>query len=331
LKKILDEENQVLEELHSMLNKTRQRVIKSIHTANNLPIKAEEEDEKRERVNNEIDFDQLNTINEERNDALTLDSMSEFCKNIGFIKEEHDRAFEAESDEEAEERELNKKRDMENMDVDDEDEKEEVNEDEEINDESFRSKKSDDEEDEDANILDDEPIVDRGLGAALKLAVNKGYLAQEKSKQSARLITNANANIQAKHIMIEEKNFYDIDDKYNRNRDKYSGPVSEFSEKSDYKPDIKLDYIDEKGRSMNEKEAFRYLSHRFHGKGSGKKKTEKRNQKIVEMEAMNKMSSVDTPLNTVALLAEKQKRLQQPFVVLSTPKGKNDQVTLHKR
>jgi U4/U6.U5 tri-snRNP-associated protein 1 len=264
--------------------------------------------------------------------------MSEFCKNIGFIKQEHDRAFEPESDEEEEEKELNKKRDMENMEMDDEEEEKEEasgrkdDEDEEMNEESFVShKKSDDEEEEDANILDDEPIVDRGLGAALKLAVNKGYLAQEKSKQSARLITNSNANIQAKHIMVEEKNFYDIDDKYNRNRDKYSGPVSEFSEKSDYKPDIKLDYIDEKGRSMNEKEAFRYLSHRFHGKGSGKKKTEKRNQKLVEMEAMNKMSSVDTPLNTVALLAEKQKRLQQPFVVLSTPKGKNDQVTLHKR
>ena len=27
---------------------------------------------------------------------------------------------------------------------------------------------------------------------------------------------------------------------------------------------------------MDPKEAFRYLSHRFHGKGSGKRKTEKR-------------------------------------------------------
>ncbi len=35
---------------------------------------------------------------------------------------------------------------------------------------------------------------------------------------------------------------------------------------------------------MNEKEAFRFLSHRFHGKGSGKKKTEKRAKKLVEEE-----------------------------------------------
>jgi U4/U6.U5 tri-snRNP-associated protein 1 len=35
---------------------------------------------------------------------------------------------------------------------------------------------------------------------------------------------------------------------------------------------------------MNEKEAFRFLSHRFHGKGSGKKKTEKRARKQAEEE-----------------------------------------------
>ena len=101
--------------------------------------------------------------------------------------------------------------------------------------------------------------------------------------------------------------------------------MSEFEEKKNYKPDVKLDYMDDKGHSMNAKEAFRYLSHKFHGKGSGKKKTEKRQKKIQESEAMNKMSSGDTPLNTVALLREKQKKLQQPYVVLSTPKGKNDQ------
>lgn len=43
-------------------------------------------------------------------------------------------------------------------------------------------------------------------------------------------------------------------------------------------------------------------------------------KKLEEAEAMNKMSSVDTPLNTVALMQEKQKKLQQPFVVLSARK-----------
>ena len=78
--------------------------------------------------------------------------------------------------------------------------------------------------------------------------------------------------------------FSDIDDKHAR-RDRYTtGPTSEFKEKEGYKPDVNIEYVDDTGRRMNEKEAFRYLSHRFHGKGSGKKKTEKRAKKILEEE-----------------------------------------------
>lgn len=76
----------------------------------------------------------------------------------------------------------------------------------------------------------------------------------------------------------------EIDDKHAR-RDRYtSGPISEFKEKEHYRPDVKLEYCDESGRRMNQKEAFRCLSHRFHGKGSGKKKTEKRAKKLAEEE-----------------------------------------------
>ena len=78
--------------------------------------------------------------------------------------------------------------------------------------------------------------------------------------------------------------FSEIDDK-NARRDRYtSGPVTEFKEKEHYRPDVKLEYVDDNGRRVNEKEAFRLLSHRFHGKGSGKKKTEKRAKKVAEEE-----------------------------------------------
>ena len=68
----------------------------------------------------------------------------------------------------------------------------------------------------------------------------------------------------------------------------------EFKEKEGYKPEIKLKYVDDAGRKMSEKEAFRILSHRFHGKGSGKKKTEKRIKKIEEEQMMRMMNSPDT-------------------------------------
>ena len=61
----------------------------------------------------------------------------------------------------------------------------------------------------------------------------------------------------------------------------------EFREKEGYKPEVKLEYVDEGGRTMTPKEAFRYLSHRFHGKGSGKKKLEKRIKKAEEDHVMN--------------------------------------------
>ena len=42
---------------------------------------------------------------------------------------------------------------------------------------------------------------------------------------------------------------------------------------------MKLEYIDDDGHILNAKEAFRYLSHKFHGKGPGKNKVEKRMKK----------------------------------------------------
>jgi SART-1 family. len=47
------------------------------------------------------------------------------------------------------------------------------------------------------------------------------------------------------------------DDKFGR-RERYSGPTSDFKEKDGYKPNVKLDYIDDDGRVLNAKEAFRW-------------------------------------------------------------------------
>lgn len=54
----------------------------------------------------------------------------------------------------------------------------------------------------------------------------------------------------------------------------------DFSEKHNYKPDFKLEYTDEDGKPISAKEAFRILSHKFHGKGSGKNKVDKKRRKI---------------------------------------------------
>lgn len=162
-------------------------------------------------------------------------------------------------------------------------------------------------------ILDEEPIVNRGLAAALQLCQNKGLLETVVQKV-ARVKAPNNKVLPSANYCIEDK--MAIDDKYSR-REEYRGFTQDFKEKDGYKPDVKIEYVDETGRKLCPKEAFRQLSHRFHGKGSGKMKTEKRMKKLDEEALLKKMSSSDTPLGTVALLQEKQKAQKTPYIVLS--------------
>ncbi|CAH8513394.1 unnamed protein product [Heterobilharzia americana] len=127
-------------------------------------------------------------------------------------------------------------------------------------------------------VLDDEPRLDIGVFSALRLAGKKGYIDKEKEKRTG---TGTMVNLMAKHFVQEDIRYDDIDAKFYK-RDRYSGPLSDFKELTHYKPDIKLEYVDELGRDLSAKEAFRQLSHKFHGKGSGKNKTQKRMKKIKE-------------------------------------------------
>ncbi|KAL1764087.1 U4 tri-snRNP-associated 1 [Sigmodon hispidus] len=107
-----------------------------------------------------------------------------------------------------------------------------------------------------------------------------------------------------------------IDDKYSW-WEEYRDFTQDFKEKDSYKPDVKIEYMDETGRKTTPKEAFWHISHHFHGKCSGKMKTERLMKKLDEEVLLKKMSSSDTPLGTVVLLQEKQKAQKTPYIVLS--------------
>ena len=195
----------------------------------------------------------------------------------------------------------------------------------EVNDMEEDGNKMSDESDEEAPkmknvkvapILGEEPDLTIGVAAALKLAKNKGYLESESKKSGA--VPKSTSSISAVNYLIDEK-FAAGDDRRGGggSRDRYSGRVSEFQEKSGYKPEVNLEYIDHEGRILNEKEAFRQLSHKFHGKGPGKNKIDKRMKKLMQESKLRQMSSIDTPLNTVKKLQEKQKELASPYVVIS--------------
>ena len=84
-----------------------------------------------------------------------------------------------------------------------------------------------------------------------------------------------------------------------------------------YKPDINIVYHDEFGRQMTPKEAWKSLSHRFHGRTSGRMKTEKRLKKIEEERKELKMSAGDTVTGMTDAFARRQQKTGEAHMVLT--------------
>ncbi|KAL7409272.1 SART-1 protein [Mrakia frigida] len=82
-----------------------------------------------------------------------------------------------------------------------------------------------------------------------------------------------------------------------------------------YKPDIQIVYHDEFGRNLTPKEAWKALSHKFHGKGSGKGKTDKRLAKIKQEMKASSVTMGDSSMS--ANFNERQAKVGQAHMVLS--------------
>lgn len=164
--------------------------------------------------------------------------------------------------------------------------------------------------------LEDEATLDRGLGSTLKLLKERGII---KTAESGDL----NAIFRQKQLFLAEKQRRETEAerkaRTQRERDRANGRLDRMSAREkeeyarqqntfrdqlesrqlgelfnkEYKPNVELKYIDEHGRSMNAKEAFKHLSHQFHGKGSGKQKTEKMLKKIEDEKRREAQSSLD--------------------------------------
>ena len=263
----------------------------------------------------------INTFEDDKNlnsEFITINETSEFCRNLGAWQAhgasglmnqvpKEIREFEDEMTDYSRKTRENALR----PDSDVADSDEDMDDDVMIVQGNRHDQYDEDSDDKKNMILGEEPDLKTGMAAAILLATNKGYLETE---------SRANMGTKLKHL--ENKN-YTIDDKSNEDRnsrrgDRYGGGGgSSFQEKSDYKPNVRLDYMDDDGRILNRKEAFRHLSHKFHGKGSGKLKTEKRQKKVMEDNLMINMSSTDTPLNTLAKLRQKQMDSASPYVILT--------------
>lgn len=166
------------------------------------------------------------------------------------------------------------------------------------------------------NGLEEEATLNKGIGSTLTMLSQRGLI-----KPSADADLNVLHRERQKFLTEKQRREADAERKarIQRERDRASGKLDRMSARDreeyarwenkqrdqqesrqmtdifnrEYKPDVQLKYVDDFGRSMNPKEAFKHLSHQFHGKGSGKQKTEKHLKKIEDDKKREAMSSLD--------------------------------------
>ncbi|RAL65285.1 hypothetical protein DID88_000853 [Monilinia fructigena] len=167
------------------------------------------------------------------------------------------------------------------------------------------------------NGLEKEATLDNvGLGSMLNILRGRGILKTSESGDAATIFRE-------KQMFLAEKQRREAEAerraKSQRERDRTTGRLDRMSAREkeeharqqntmrdqqesrqladhfnkEYKPNVELKYIDEHGRHMNQKEAFKHLSHQFHGKGSGKQKTEKLLKKIEDEKRREAQSALD--------------------------------------
>ena len=165
--------------------------------------------------------------------------------------------------------------------------------------------------------LEDEATLNQGLGATLSMLSQRGLIKQTKDidinalhRERQRFLTEKQkreAAVEAKARQQRERDRATgkLDRMSAREREEYARQENKMRDQlesrqmteifnREYKPDVQLKYVDEFGRSMNQKEAFKHLSHQFHGKGSGKQKTEKHLKRIDDDKKREAQSTLDS-------------------------------------
>ena len=136
-----------------------------------------------------------------------------------------------------------------------------------------------DEEEDDQLEFHHQPLVARGMAATLALLKSSGELHQKEE------------------LAGRAKDARDFDP----------------SSSKDY--DVKLEYRDEFGRKLTQKEAFRQLSYRFHGYGPGKKKLDKRLKTLEDQNrAMSSRGTLES--GTMRSLLQTQEATGKAHVVV---------------
>ncbi|KAJ3562005.1 hypothetical protein NPX13_g8731 [Xylaria arbuscula] len=168
--------------------------------------------------------------------------------------------------------------------------------------------------------VDEEKTIGTGIGAALQLLRERRLVSDEGSGNLNEDFRHRQSFLAEKRRRMEE---LEQTTRNQRERDRQGGRLDRMSVQEreqwarqqnnirdqqasrqladlfnkDYKPSIDLKYVDEDGRLLGQKDAFKHLSHAFHGKGSGKGKTDKRLKKIEDEKRHEAQSVLDASQN----------------------------------
>ncbi|KAI1745470.1 SART-1 protein [Xylaria scruposa] len=168
--------------------------------------------------------------------------------------------------------------------------------------------------------VDEEKTIGTGIGAALQLLRERRLVNDAGSGELNESFRHQQAFLAEKRRRMEE---IEQATRHQRERDRQGGRLDRMSVQEreqwarqqnnvrdqqasrqmaelfnkDYKPSVDLKYVDEDGRLLGQKDAFKHLSHAFHGKGSGKGKTDKRLKKIEDEKRHEAQSVLDASQN----------------------------------
>ncbi|KAG9257384.1 SART-1 family protein [Emericellopsis atlantica] len=173
----------------------------------------------------------------------------------------------------------------------------------------------------DDSYLDEEKTLDKGMGAALSLLRERGLVEESKGDERFESLQARETFLAKKRALEDELEQQTLQQ---RERDRRSGKLDKMSQRereeyarqqnqwreqqqsrriaelfsASYKPSFNIKYRDEHGRDLNQKEAFKEMSHQFHGKGSGKGKTEKKLKQISDEKRREAQSLFDATQNS---------------------------------
>lgn len=175
-----------------------------------------------------------------------------------------------------------------------------------------------------------EPLVSGGIASTLSLLKNQGLVAQMTPEEREREVQ------QRKHdLWLSQRRSEDALREAELALSKAQGSAKDQAQREhdnrlreledaklaqarfkDYRPDVEIKYHDEFGRELNNHEAWKRLSHVFHGKAPGKKKQEKRLQRIEDEKRREKMLSGDTPTGMSKAFSERAERSGQAHMII---------------